>query len=174
MKSLAWLTGVGTLVMAGIYMVVSLNRWEWNRALFFGLVVLIAEVALATALVLRQLSQLRMVQPTDPNVIAILRAARPPRHDRFAWMRRSVTQMQVFITFAIGGGVIVSAFAALVDRVGAVTATPQAEQHLARRLDAIAYPRAGLFVDDITALAQDDPGADDVQLQRILGSWWLP
>ena len=34
-------------------MVVSLNRWEWNRALFFGLIVLIAEVGLATGLILR-------------------------------------------------------------------------------------------------------------------------
>jgi hypothetical protein len=52
-KVVAWLAGVTTLVTAAAYMVVSLNRWEWNRALFFGLIVLIAEVALATGLVLR-------------------------------------------------------------------------------------------------------------------------
>ena len=39
-------------------MIVSLNRWEWNRALFFGLIVLIAEVGLATGLVLRRLARL--------------------------------------------------------------------------------------------------------------------
>ena len=50
MKIIAWLAGIGTLLAGAVYMVVSLNRWEWNRALFFGLIVLIAEVGLATGL----------------------------------------------------------------------------------------------------------------------------
>ena len=58
MKTIAWLAGVGTLLAGVFYMVVSLNRWEWNRALFFGLIVLIAEVGLATGLVLRRLARL--------------------------------------------------------------------------------------------------------------------
>src|SRR3990170_447815 len=58
MKTIAWLAGVGTLLAGALYMVVSLNRWEWNRALFFGLIVLIAEVGLATGLVLRKLARL--------------------------------------------------------------------------------------------------------------------
>ena len=41
MKAIAWLAGIGTLVAGTVYMVVSLNRWEWNRALFFGLIVVI-------------------------------------------------------------------------------------------------------------------------------------
>ena len=45
---IAWLAGIGTLLAGAVYMIVSLNRWEWNRALFFGLIVLIAEVGLAT------------------------------------------------------------------------------------------------------------------------------
>ena len=40
MKVIAWVAGVATLLMGAIYMVVSLNRWEWTRALFFGLIVL--------------------------------------------------------------------------------------------------------------------------------------
>ena len=58
MKIIAWLAGIGTMVGAAMYMIVSLNRWEWNRALFFGLIVLIAEVGLATGLVLRRLARL--------------------------------------------------------------------------------------------------------------------
>ena len=55
MKTIAWLALIGTL-MAGLYfMIVSLNDWEWNRVLFFALVVVIAEIALATALILRRL-----------------------------------------------------------------------------------------------------------------------
>ena len=30
MKTIAWLAGIGTLVAGALYMVVSLNRWEWN------------------------------------------------------------------------------------------------------------------------------------------------
>ena len=63
MKIIAWLAGIGTLLAGGLYMVVSLNRWEWNRALFFGLIVLIAEVGLATGLVLRRLARLEYRQP---------------------------------------------------------------------------------------------------------------
>ena len=58
MKTIAWLAAIGTLAMGVIYMVVSLNRWEWNRALFFGLIVLIAEVGIATALILRRLTRI--------------------------------------------------------------------------------------------------------------------
>ena len=75
-----WLAGIGTLLGGGVYMVVSLNRWEWNRALFFGLIVLIAEVGLATGLVLRRLSRLEYrLEPRRPRGVAdILRETRPP------------------------------------------------------------------------------------------------
>ena len=36
MKLLAWLAGIGTLLGGAIYMIVSLNRWEWNRACSSG------------------------------------------------------------------------------------------------------------------------------------------
>ena len=75
-KTIAWLAGIGTLLWRLVYMVVSLNRWEWNRALFFGLIVLIAEVGLATGLVLRKLNPPRASAPTR-TTLAILRATRP-------------------------------------------------------------------------------------------------
>jgi hypothetical protein len=166
-KVIAWLAGVGTLITATGYMVVSLNRWEWNRALFFGLIVLIAEVALATGLVLRKLNQL--VDRSDPDVTAILRAARPPSPDRFAWMKRSATQTNVFITFLVGGGVLLSMIAWVVDKLASHTATSTIEKRLASQLIAISYPRGGLLIDDVTALAQEVPGADDAQIRKLLG-----
>ena len=73
-KTIAWLAGIGTLVAGALYMVVSLNRWEWNRALFFGLIVLIAEVALATGLVLRRIGRFKhSSRDADPAVAQILR-----------------------------------------------------------------------------------------------------
>jgi hypothetical protein len=169
MKTIAWLAGIGTLVAAGAYMIVSLNRWEWNRALFFGLIVLIAEVALATGLVLRKLGQLERRARPDAEVLGILQESRPAPPDRFGWLKDSARgQMNVFITFLVGGGVILSAAAWVVDRVASKTATPVAETRLARRLERISYPTGGLLVDDVTALAQEVPGADDAQIRKLL------
>ena len=168
MKIIAWLAGVGTVLSGLAYMVVSLNRWEWNRALFFGLIVLIAEVALGTALVLRKLGQLERGRPVDPVVASILRDSRPATPDRFAWLKRSTGQMNVFITFLVGGGVILSAVAWVVDQVASKTTSAVGEERLAAQLGAISYPRGGLLVDDITVLAQEVPGADDAQIRKLL------
>jgi hypothetical protein len=168
MKTVAWLTGIGTLIAAAAYMIVSLNRWEWNRALFFGLIVLIAEVALATGLVLRKLSHLSAT-PQAGDALSVLRSTRPEAPQRFAWLKDAASgQLNVFITFLVGGGVMLSGAAWLVDKLGSKTATPLAEQRLATQLSRIAYPSGGLLLDDVTVLAQDVPGADDVQIHKLL------
>jgi hypothetical protein len=168
-KTIAWLAGIGTLLAALLYMVVSLNRWEWNRALFFGLIVLIAEVGLATGLVLRRLARLEYTakRTVDPTVVQILGETRPTR-DRFAWMRESAGQMNVFITFLVGGGVLLSGIAWVVDRVASKTSSPAGEERLANQLSPISYPAGGLLLDDITVLAQEVPGADDYQIRQLL------
>lgn len=169
MKTIAWLAGIGTFLAAAVYMVVSLNRWEWNRALFFGLIVLIAEVGLATGLVLRRLARLeyQTKRSVDPTVVQILSETRPTR-DRFAWMRESAGQMNVFITFLVGGGVLLSGVAWIVDRLASKTSSPAGEERLATQLYPISYPAGGLLLDDITVLAQEVPGADDYQIRQLL------
>jgi hypothetical protein len=167
MKVIGWLAALATLIGALGYMIVSLNRWEWNRALFFGLIVVIAEIGLATALILRRLGSSGAAPRTlDPEVLAAIRDSRPPRPNRFAWL--DPTRMNVFITFLVGGGVLISALAWVVDRIAGNTTTPAGEERLARQLGAISYPRGGLLVDDITVLAQAVPGCDDAQLRRLL------
>lgn len=172
MKIIAWLAGIGTLLAGGVYMIVSLNRWEWNRALFFGLIVLIAEVGLTTGLVLRRLARLEYNSSrnsnVDPAIAPILRETRPPSPDRFAWLRESNQDLNVFITFLVGGGVLLSGIAWLVDRVASKTSSPVGEERLARQLGPISYPSGGLLLDDITVLAQEVPGADDAQIRRLL------
>src|SRR5687767_10012250 len=101
MKTIGWLAVVGSLCSSFAFMVVSLNRWEWNRALFFGLIFLIAEVALGVALVLRRLTQISARRELDPSTVATLRDTRPV-HDRFAWMESSSRDLHVFITFLVG------------------------------------------------------------------------
>ena len=76
--------------------------------------------------------------------------------------------MNVFITFLVGGGVLLSGIAWLVDRIASKTTTPVGEERLARQLGPISYPRGGLIVDDVTVLAQAVPGCDDTQLRRLL------
>jgi hypothetical protein len=168
MKMVAWVAGLATFVLGAAYMIVSLNRWEWNRALFFGLIVVIAEIGLATGLVLRRLTRMEYSRMADRAVSDVLRDTRPPAPDRFAWLKRSVEQNNVFITFLVGGGVLISGVAWVVDRVASKTSTPVGEQRLARALTPISYPPGGLLLDDITVLAQDVPGADDVQIRKLL------
>ncbi len=78
MKIVAWLAGIGTLLAAAAYMIVSLNRWEWNRALFFGLIVVIAEIALATGLVLRKLGQVTKEAERESSTSCARRGRRRP------------------------------------------------------------------------------------------------
>jgi hypothetical protein len=166
-KTIAWLAAIGTLLMGLIYMVVSLNRWEWNRALFFGLIVLIAEVGIAAALILRRLTRIEQAK-LDPAILAILRDTRPASPHRFGWLEESTTQMNVFITFLVGGGVLLSGLAWVADKIGAKTYTPAGEEKLAKQLGSISYPRGGLMVDEVTALAQDVPGTEDQQIRKLL------
>ena len=168
MKIIAWLAAVGTLVAAAAYTVISLARWEWNRALFFLLVVLVAEVGLGIALVLRRLATLERARAVDPVVARIIRDNRPPSAERFAWMKTPPDRFNVFITFVVAGGVIVSAIAWVVDRIAARTTSPAGDDKLAAELRAISYPKGGLLLDDITVLAQDVPGADDAQIRKLL------
>jgi hypothetical protein len=168
MKVLAWLAGIGTLLGAGFYMIVSLNRWEWNRALFFGLIVVIAEVGLATGLILRRLSRLEYRTRVDPEVMNALRETRPPSPDRFAWLRDTTTRPNVFITFIVGGGIVLSGGAWVIDRIASKTSSPQGEQKLGRQLSGISYPSGGLLLDDVTVLAQEVPGTSDDQIRWLL------
>jgi pyruvate,water dikinase len=90
-----------------------------------------------------------------PSQAEPLRVARPDSHERVHHV-------------PVGGGVLISALAWVVDRVASNTTTPAGEERLARQLGAISYPRGGLLVVDITVLAQAVPGCDDAQLRRLL------
>lgn len=170
MKLVAWVSVALTVLVAGVYTVVSLVRWQWNRALFFGVVFVAAELLLCTAVVLARLARLqRDVDATRATREATARdALRATRHDqqRFAWLRvdphESFTRMNVFVTLVVGGGVLLSAGAWLIDRVASRTVDPQREARLSQQLASIAY-EPGLVVDDVTALARTrlertDPG----------------
>ena len=170
MKIIAWLAGIGTLLAGAFYMIVSLNRWEWNRALFFGLIVLIAEVGLGdrTGAAPPGPPRAQPQGPRRPGGRADPQRDPAAARDRFAWLRETTGQLNVFITFLVGGGVILSGVAWVVDRVASKTSSPAGEQRLARQLERISYPSGGLLLDDVTVLAQEVPGADDDQIRQLL------
>lgn len=174
MKVVAWAFATATLVAAGGYTVVSLVRWEWNRALFFAIVFVAAEVAMATALVLRRLARVEALAATAPPVpTGIAHALRSTRGDadRFPWLHVEpsdvVGRTSVFVTLLVGGGVILSGGAWLLDRLASSTVDPARERRLGRELSAIAY-RPGLLVDQVEALARPSLDQDDPRVRSFL------
>jgi hypothetical protein len=176
MKAVAWLVLVATLAAAAVYTVVSLARWEWNRALFFAIVFVAAEVALASALLLQRLARVeKLVTDLPPADAGVRRALRDTRGEqqRFAWLKVDPTDLvgrtSVFITLLVGGGVLLSGGAWLIDKLAAGTVDPRREQRLGRELDAIAY-RPGLLVDEVDTLARPSLDRDDPRVRSFLGT----
>ncbi|MDQ3384604.1 MAG: hypothetical protein M3503_01120 [Actinomycetota bacterium] len=176
MRKISWFAGGVTLLASGAYVFIYLYRWEWHRALFVAVVFVAIEVALATGLVLRQLSTSSPVAQTqritgvgpDPQVLARLRST-PPRSDHFAWLAHDLSRTHVFVTAMLGGGVLLSAGAWAVDRLAHHTAGPALDRDLAVRLGALAFPADGLVADDAELLASDVPYHDEPDLRLLLG-----
>lgn len=171
MKKLVWLFAIVTFLGAGVYSVVSLNRWEWTRALYFGLVVVVAEIGLATGMVLRKLDRQEEADAGERDEVRdILRRSRVSR-DRFRWLAPDevTSRSNVFITMMVSGGIVLSGLAWVLDKVAASTTTSLQEGRLAGDLTRIAYPGDGLLPDDVTVLAQQLPDLDDPQLRILLG-----
>ncbi|HEU5150848.1 MAG TPA: hypothetical protein VFU19_10145 [Iamia sp.] len=176
MKTIAWLVAGITLLAAAVYTFVSLARWEWNRALFFAIVFVAAEVGLGIALVLRRLARVEALvtdlPAPDPGARRALRDTRGEQ-ERFAWLRVDPTEVvgrtNVFITLLVGGGVILSGGAWLLDKLASSTVDPRREQRLGRELDGIAY-RPGLLVDEVDTLARPSLDRDDPRVRSFLGT----
>lgn len=180
MKKVSGVIAAATMVVAGTYTVVSLARWEWTRAQFFGLVFLAAELGLVAGMVLSKLGKIErkldLAEPKaaagrpNPATLAVVREA-GHEHDRFPWLQVSatdvVTRTNVFITLVVGGGVLLSGGAWVLDKLGSRTVDPGRESQLASELDAIAYPD-GLIVDDMVARARSRPDVEDDRLTDFL------
>jgi hypothetical protein len=171
-RKVGWLLGSVMLAFTGIYTIVYVYRWEWNRALFVGMLFVAVEVAGAFALVLRRLAKLEARTTIDPEreaqTLAHLRATAPERH-HFAWLERSMSETNVFITVLLGAGVLLSGLTWVVDRIATRTAMPTLEKGLAHRLDVATFPRRPLVPEDGELLAQAGPYDDDPDLRILLG-----
>jgi hypothetical protein len=135
-------------VASGVYMLLYLVRWEWNRAMIAGLFFVAAEVALATSAVLRRLRRLERdladldVEET-PRPASGMPAARP-----FAWLEEAANGHGVFIPVLLGLGVVASAIAWLIERLAATTWSLGGDASAARRLGWLATTKGGLRAAD--------------------------
>ena len=161
-----------TAAASGWYFFVYLARWEWNRALTSGVILLAAEIALVGGLVLDRLGRLAADRtaaagpsrpagaaaagsagglaggPADPQTrtLSLIRSAPPEPRDHFAWLRPERAGTNVFVPVLLGAGVVVSAVAWVVERLARATAGGRMEEGLAARLATLAPPPGGLLV----------------------------
>ena len=82
-RRIAYLAAAVTIAASGYYFFVYLTRWEWNRALTSGVILLAAEIGLVGALVLDRIGRLRSsIAPVAPA------GANPDRRCSRAFARR--------------------------------------------------------------------------------------
>jgi hypothetical protein len=173
MRVLSWAVGVVTLLATGGYLFVYIYRWEWHRALLVGMLFLATLVALSAALVLRRPGAVerRLSAPVGaPDAALVLRRLQqaPASQRPFPWLGpQHLDRTNIFIPVLLGGGLVVSAVAWLVERLAGHSARAGIEDELAGQLHLVAFPSAPLVATEAELLAADDDCADD-PLQRLL------
>jgi hypothetical protein len=150
MRRLAYAIGVLVVGACAGYLFTYLYRWEWQRALLAGLLLVAAELALVAGVVLERLGRLeghlhrsRPDRPSpgrDQAEGRRLQQGAPPPRLRFAWLERDPDALAVFIPVLLGAGMLVSALAWLLEWAAHRTARPAAERGLAGQLASLAPP----------------------------------
>jgi hypothetical protein len=139
---------VVVLAVSGLYLLVYLYRWEWNRAVVAGLFFVAAEIAAVATTVLRRLRSIEArleASPSPDRVLIRLQESAPPSANRFAWLDERMGSTNVFVPVLLGAGVILSLLATGIERLAASSARPELERRLAARLELLALPAGGLL-----------------------------
>lgn len=157
MKYVSYLFGTLCLMAAAVYLVIYLYRWEWQRAIVSGVLLLAVEGFLVLVVVLGRLGRLeRRIGEADSRVEEIRRHLESSRNDgapdAFRWLGGAQTRDEldgtrrtfVFVPVLMVTGAALSGVAWVVQRVAAVTARPGAERRLAGRLAPLAAPPGGV------------------------------
>ncbi|WP_060885105.1 hypothetical protein [Streptomyces caniscabiei] len=145
MRRLAYLFGGAAALGAGVYFVVYLYRWQWQRAILSGVLLLIVGVLLLGLVLLGRLARIEeRIRESDrrqQDALARLRQTHTrERGDRFRWLEDPASRTYVFVPVLLITGVVLSGIAWLVQRIASVTARPAAERHLAGRLAVLTSP----------------------------------
>ncbi|MEU6350488.1 hypothetical protein ABZ896_14310 [Streptomyces sp. NPDC047072] len=166
MRRLAYLFAGLAAAGAGTYLVVYLYRWQWQRALLCGVLLLVVEVMLLGLVLLGRLTRIeerlrdsdrrqRELAARQEDALARLRTAPEPgatagrssttagrsstTAGRFRWLEEPAERTYVFVPVLMVTGVLLSGIAWVVQRVASATARP-AERRLAGRLAVLTAP----------------------------------
>ncbi len=157
LRLLARVLAGAVLVVSGLYVVVYLWRWEWERAAIAGVFFLSALVVVSTLVVLGELRGLsqRVDRAEQQRREAEVRAARALRlaNDRravrhFEWLQRPPDRLGVFVPVLLGAGALLSGLAYLIERLAGAVAVASVDRPTARMLapdlplDPLAVPGA--------------------------------
>ncbi|BBC37360.1 uncharacterized protein SGFS_086540 [Streptomyces graminofaciens] len=145
MKRLAYLFGGTAALGAGAYLVVYLYRWQWQRAIICGVLLLIVEVMLLGIVLFGRLARIEeRVRESDRRQQDVLARLRQPQvrepGDRFRWLDDPASRTYVFVPVLMVTGVVLSGIAWLIQRIASMTARPTAERHLAGQLSVLTAP----------------------------------
>jgi hypothetical protein len=169
---------VVVLVTSGVYLLVYLYRWEWNRALVSGVFFLAAQMALGFSVLFRRLRAIEnhLEEASRHEVRALpsmatqrLRATPVDHPNPFAWLAPQEGRLGVFVPVLLGAGVMLSALAYVVERTAQLTAAPGVDRRLSRRLDVLAPPPGGL-TDSGPPLLQPPPARRRSRLWPAAGA----
>jgi hypothetical protein len=153
-RRVGMVVAIVTMGASAWYVFAYLSRWEWNRALVSGMFFLAAEIGIIGVAVISRLGSVeRRIErlerldrhAPDPQLLARVQEAAPPRREPFAWLSKSANRTNVFVPVLLGAGVVLSGLAWVVERVARLTAEPGLERGLARRLEQLAPPVGGLL-----------------------------
>ncbi|GCB50303.1 hypothetical protein [Streptomyces sp. NL15-2K] len=152
MRKIAFVFGSLAAAGAGTHLVVYLYRWQWQRALLSGVLLVVIEVLLLGLVMLGRLTRIegrlrdsdrrqRELAARQEDVLARLRGAPEPEPGgaRFRWLEEPAERTYVFVPVLMVTGVVLSGLAWVVQRIASVTARP-AERRLAGRLAVLAAP----------------------------------
>jgi hypothetical protein len=152
MRKIAFVFGSLAAAGAGTYLAVYLYRWQWQRALLSGVLLVVIEVMLLGLVMLGRLTRIeerlresdrrqREFAARQEDVLARLREAPEPEPGgaRFRWLEEPAERTYVFVPVLMVTGVVLSGLAWVVQRIASVTARP-AERRLAGRLAVLAAP----------------------------------
>ncbi|MGP3971480.1 hypothetical protein [Streptomyces sp. 6N223] len=172
-RLLAYLFAGMVALGAASYVVVYLYRWQWQRAILSGVLLLVVEVLLLGLMLLDRIGRLEQrVRDGDRRQEEILTRLReagrigdaggaefPERGElpgrvgraapaaRFAWLDQALERERhtfVFVPVLMAAGVAMSGLAWVVERVARRTVRPAATRRLAARLAPLAAPPGGV------------------------------
>lgn len=181
MKYVSYLFGGLSTLAAAIYLVVYLYRWEWQRAVLCGVLLLAVEGFLVCVILLGRMGRLeRRLNDSDARAEEIRRRLEHSREQSathpFRWLGvdqrdgagrgDGSTGTFVFVPILMVTGAALSGVAWVIQRIAAATARPGAERRLAGRLAPLAAPAGG--VHGAVPQLEDQPAVPPARRLRVL------